>query len=157
MQLTKEEKNTVISFVLVLVSIFAFSSVFLIPTRGRLVQSARLMPYIITITMFLLSFSYFVRCLLKARPGPIKVARAAFAGLCEPAMKAQLLSIAIIALYVFVLVPYIGYYISSVALIMFISLAYVRRIPAWISIVSSVAVTAFFYVVFYMVFRIPLL
>ena len=157
MQLTKEEKNTVVGFVFVVFSILVFYSIFLIPTRGKLAQSARLLPYIVTIIMFLLSLSYFIRSAIKARPGPVKVARAMIAALREPETKNLLLSIGIIALYIFILVPYVGFYISSLALIMFISLVYVRRIPAWISVLSSVFVTAFLYVVFYYLFRIPLL
>ena len=156
MRLTNDEKNTLVTFCCLLVSLGIFLSVFLIPTRGRIVQSARLMPHIVSTMMVLLSLILFVKSLFKARPGPGTLFRAAIAALKDKDYQRTLTAVGLVAFYCFVAIPYISFYISSIALIMAVSLIYVRRVHPLLSIFASFALTGLFYLIFAVVFKMPL-
>jgi hypothetical protein len=156
MRLTPEEKKTITGFCCLIVALFLFFSVFLIPTKGRFIQSARVMPTIVSGVMVLLSFLLFIRSLCQARPTPSLILSAMRKSLSSPGGQNTVLSIALTAFYVFVGVPHIGFYVSSAALIMFIGIYYVRRIHPAASIAASLGITFILYLTFTVLFQMPL-
>ena len=156
MHFSKDEKNTLVSIICLLVAIGIFISAFFIPTRGRFIQSARLMPLIITSLMLVLSILLFIRNVRKACPGPGLIWNVAKSTFSNSENNRVTLSIGICGFYCFIAVPYIGFYISSFTLILLISLFYVRRLNPLLAILASLACTGFFYVVFAVIFRMPL-
>ena len=63
-------------------------------------------------------------------------------------IKNELIGILIVAIYIFLGIPFLGFYISSAILIAFIALFYVRRIKPVVSILIALALTAALYLVF---------
>lgn len=106
--------------------------------------------------MILLASVFLIRSLAQARPSPAKLWGSLKAVLASREWRNIFLSIGIVALYVFVGVPYLGFYLSSIVVMLFISLYYVRRIHPAISILSSAALTGLLYLIFSVVFKIPL-
>jgi len=157
MQLTKEERETVVSFFCLLLGLGIFLSCFLIPSRGNVYQSARLMPLIIAVLLLFLCLVYFLRSLIKARPSPGKV-MASLKNVITASKEWRriFISMGIVVIYVFVGIPLLGYYISSVLLISFIGIFYLRRIHWGISILIGFVLTGFLYLIFSVVFEIPL-
>ena len=156
MHFSKDEKNTLVSIICLVIAIGIFISVFLIPARGRMIQSARLMPLIICSLMLGLSILLFIKNVRKACPGPGLIWGVLKSTFSDKETNQVTLSIVICGFYCFVAVPYIGFYISSFTLILLISLFYVRRLNPILAILTSLACTGFFYVVFAIIFRMPL-
>lgn len=156
MRLSKEDRETLVSFGFLVVSVLLFLSVFLIPSRGKALQSARLLPFIVTGIMILISTIYFITSISRARPSLGKLKGSFVATVTSPEWKRILFAIALVAVYVFVAVPYIGYYISSLALILFVFLFYVRRIKPWVSIAVSFLLTGLLYLIFAVAFKLTL-
>ena len=149
MQMTKQEKESMISVAFLLISLFFFWSCFLINNKGSIMQSARLVPLIVTGVMLLLSVISLIKNIcIGGFPSPAKVAGAVKASVANKQTQGTLLAILIVAIYIFLGIPYLGFYISSFLLIGFITLYFVRRIkPIW-GIVIAVALTAAIYVIF---------
>ena len=64
--MTKEQKESLISLVLLVISVALFCSVFLINGKGSVMQSARLLPFMTTGLMILLSGASLIRNLRRA-------------------------------------------------------------------------------------------
>ena len=158
MQLTKEERETVSSFFCVLLALTFLRLCFLIPSRGNVLQSARLMPLIITILLLFLSVIYFIRSLIKARPSPQKLAASLKNAItASKELKGIFLSISLVAIYIFAGIPLLGYYISSALLISFIGILFLRKRLHWgICLAVGLALTGLLYLIFSVAFRIPL-
>jgi hypothetical protein len=137
--------------VFLLLSIFFFCSCFLINNKGIVMQSARLMPMMITSVMLLLSLVSLIKNIRAGGfPGPAKIWHSIKAGLQSESLQSTLLAILIVAIYIFFGLAYLGFYLSSMLLIGFISLFYVRRIKPYQGILIAVLLTALLYVVFRM-------
>lgn len=149
MQMTKQEKESMVSAAFLLISLFFFGSCFLINNKGSIMQSARLMPLITTGVMLLLSVISLVKNVRAGGfPSPAKIAGSLKASILDPNVQGTFLAIFIVAVYIFLGLPFLGFYLSSLILIGFITLYFVRRIkPIW-GIVIAVALTAAIYLVF---------
>ena len=149
MQITKQEKESLISAAFLLISLFFFGSCFLINNKGSIMQSARLMPMITTGIMLLLSLVSLIKNIRAGGfPSPAKIAGSIKASVLDTKAQGTFLAIFIVAVYIFLGIHFLGFYISSVILIGFITLYYVRRIEPVSGIVIAIAATAVLYVVF---------
>lgn len=157
MRLTQQQRETVISFITVLVTVFLFVSTFFINMDVKFLSSARLMPLLVTSLMLLLSLIYFVRSVSKSGFVSPKTAFGALKeSVKDPTVNSTLKATGIVALYIFVGIRYIGFYISSFLLIAFIALYFVRRIKPLYSILISLALSGLLYLIFRVAFKIYL-
>lgn len=147
--MTKEQKESLISLVLLVISVALFCSVFLINNKGTVMQSARLLPFMTTGLMILLSGAGLIRNLRRGGFPSFSVWTGAVKAWFQDAkIRNELIGIVIVAIYIFLGIPFLGFYISSAILIAFIALFYVRRIKPVFSILIALALTAVLYLVF---------
>lgn len=149
MRMSKQERESLISGVFLLVSVFFFCSCFWINNKGILMQSARLMPLIVTSIMMLLSLIGLVKNVRAGGfPGPAKIVGSIRAAVTDPGFQRTVLAILIVALYIFLALPFLGFYLSSALLIGFIAVYFVRRIKPYWGIAIALALTGALYLVF---------
>lgn len=154
MRLTKEDKEVLIYSVLMLVTLVLFALTFQINQRGSsIMESPRLLPYIVTGCMFLLSISGIIQSLRNnGRPTFAKIKGSFLAAAADGAARQTMLAIVIVAVYILLGIPYLGFYASSALLVLGITLGYVRRIKPYWAVVIAVAVTAGLYLIFAVAF-----
>lgn len=149
MRMTKQEKESVISAVLLLMALFFFASCFLINNKGSIMQSARLMPLITTGIMILLSLTSLLKNIRAGGfPTPQKILGSIRAAVLDSGAQRSLLAILIVAIYIFLGIPFLGFYISSFILVGFITVYFVRRLKPYWGILIALLLTGALYLVF---------
>ena len=156
MSLKKTEKEALVGLSMLLVSIFIISSIFMIRDRSTMLLSPRLVPLIVAVFMILISLIYFLKNSVKGLPS----AKTWFESVKECMKKSENRSIVwgilTVAVYIFLGLPLIGYYISSAVLVTFILIYFVRKTHLIISILSGIAISIGLYVLFGVVLHLPL-
>lgn len=149
MQMSKQEKESVISAVLLLIALFFFVPCFWINDKGSIMQSARLMPFIVTGLMILLSLISLIKNVRAGGfPSPGKIVGSIRAAALDSGAQRSLLAILIVAIYIFLGIPFLGFYISSFLLVGFITVYFVRRIKPYWGILIALLLTGALYLVF---------
>ena len=151
MRLSKEERETLVSAIVLLISLFFFFSVFWIPHR-EILQSPRLMPHIITSIMVLLSIVYFIRSARQGVPNPAKIAGSFKGVLASSQWRNIFVSIAMISLFIFLGIPFLGFYISSFIFMSVVIIYFLRSLHFLLSILISLCLTAALYGIFQVAF-----
>ena len=152
MRLTKEDKEVLIYSVLMLVTLILFALIFQINQRGSSIMES-LLPYIVTGCMFLLSMTGIIQSLRNnGRPTLGKIKGSLLAAAADKTVRQTTLAIAIVAVYIVLGIPYLGFYVSSALLVLGITLGYVRRIKPYWAVLIAVAVTAILYLIFAVAF-----
>lgn len=157
MRLGKEDKEVLVFSGFLVVTVFLLISIFSINQRGKsIVESPRLLPMIVVGCMFLICGVGLTRS-LRAHGG-LRLPRSAVAAACaaDPQVRRILLSMLIVAVYVFVGIPFIGFYLSSFLLICGITLFYVRSIKPVYAVLVSLALTGLLYLIFSVAFNLRL-
>lgn len=151
----KKDNDLVLYIAFFLITVFLFFLTLQINDRGKtFVEDPKLLPFIVEGCMALISVVGIIGCLLKERPFSIsQIKDSLFIGLREN--KTILLAIAIVGIYI-ASVFIIGFYISSFVLICSITIAYVRRIKFYWSILIAAGLTILLYLVFAVGFKIQL-
>lgn len=158
MRLTKEDKDVLVYSVLMIVTIVLFALTLQIKQRGSsIMESPRLLPYITEGCMFLLSAAGIIQSLYKkGRPTPAKIKGSLQAAIADKAVRQTALAIAIVAVYILLGIPYLGFYLSSGLLVLGVTLGYVRRIKLPWAILIALAVTGMLYLIFSVAFGLRL-
>ncbi len=154
MRLTKEDKDVLIYSVLMIITIVLFVLTLQIKERGAsLMESPRLLPYITEGFMFLLSAGGIIQSLRKnGRPTPAKIKGSFQATVADKEVRQTVLAIAIVAVYILLGIPYLGFYLSSGLLVFGITVGYVRHIKPYWAIPIALAVTGVLYLIFAVAF-----
>lgn len=141
---------------MLIISLFFFFSVFLIRDKGEITISPRLMPLIVTSFMVVISLGYFIKYAIKGFPKITDIRESLSNHFKNSDNKSAIWSIIIVSIYIFIGIPIIGFYISSVCLISFIIIRYVRKPhPIW-AILISIAASGVFYLLFGIVLHLSL-
>ena len=158
MRLGKEDKEVLVFPGFLVVTVFLLISIFSINQRGKsIVESPRLLPMIVVGCMFLICGGGLTRSLrAHGRPTLAKVGGSLRACAADPQVRRILLSMLIVAVYVFVGIPFIGFYLSSFLLICGITLFYVRSIKPVYAVLVSLALTGLLYLIFFVAFNLRL-
>lgn len=107
--------------------------------------------------MALLSVSGILQSLRqKGRPTPAKILASVKACATDQNVRSTLLAILIAGTYIFLGIPYLGFYISSFLLICGITIGYVRSIRFYWAIPIAVALTGILYLIFAVAFNLRL-
>lgn len=154
MRLTKEDKEVLIYSVLMLVTLALFALTFQIKPRGSTaMESPRLLPFIVEGCMFFLSVAGIVQSVLNnGRPTPAKIKASFLATVADAQTRRTALAIGIVAVYILLGIPYLGFYVSSGLLVLGVTLGYVRRIKPWWAVLIALAVTGVLYLIFAVAF-----
>jgi len=149
MQMNKQEKESVISAVLLLISLFFFVSCFSINNKGTIMQSARLLPVITCCMMILISSASLIKNVRTAGfPAPAKIWGSIKASVQDPKAQQTLFTILVVSIYIFLGIPFLGFYISSFILMAFIVVYCVRRIKPLYGILIALGLTLALYLLF---------
>jgi len=156
MSIKNNEKETLIGLGMLLISVFFFISVFFITDKGDIFISPRLVPFIVTSFMILLSLLYFIKHAVKGFPKFSDFKETISLCFKKTDFKSTFWSIVIVAIYIFIGIPIIGFYVSSVGLISFILIKYSRKPhPAW-AVLISIITSGVFYLIFGMILHLSL-
>ncbi len=146
-------KELITGIVCLAVSCLILASCFLINGKGTWMQSARLMPVIVSGVMILISTCMIIRAAKKGGAKELGSYCASFGnGIKSEEFKRNISAILIVAVYIFLGIPFLGFYISSFILISAIMLIFVRRVKPVFGVLTAVLLT----VVLYLVFKIGL-
>ena len=158
MRLTQEDKNVLVYSVLMLITLALFALTFSINPRGSsIMESPRLMPFIVEGCMLLLSAAGIVKSVKNSgRLSLGKIKGSFLAAVADKEVRRIALAIGIVAVYVLLGIPYLGFYASSGLLILGITLGYLKSIKPWWAMLIAVGITALLYLIFAVAFGIRL-
>ncbi len=128
-----------------------------LPMRGDVIESPGIFPGLMSGVLLVLGLCYAVRSL--RRGGRIKLAALAAGALplvTAPDNRSLLLGILFPALYVFVAIPLIGFYISSALFMTVMFYAYVKPWRRWAFLPLSLGITACLYLIFDRLFQLQI-
>ncbi len=148
MRLKKEERETVVSIGMLIVSIFLFASCFFIRDVGTGLGSPRLMPYIVTGLMILISVVMTIRNVMKGIPSFSALSSSLKDIFVNEEWIHIFQAIAIVAVYVLAGIPLLGFYPSSFIVMLFCTLCYVKGIGKVKAVIISAVLTVILYLVF---------
>jgi hypothetical protein len=133
----------------VILAIFVFGASLMMPMRGDFIESPAIFPGLMSVVLFTFGVAYALRSL--SRGGRIKPGqpfRSAVLLLTSEQNRLTLLGIFFPAIYVFVAIPLMGFYISSALFMTIMFYAYVKRWRRWVFLPMSVGVTLVLYLIF---------
>lgn len=156
MKLREEERETVVSFGMLAVSLILFFSVFAIRNRGDVFGSPRLVPFIVTGMMILLSLISLIKNARKAIPTPKSLWSSLKEVTTDSAWRKIFITIAVVAIYILLGIKFIGYYISSFVVILLCTLLLVKNMKWWKALIVSICLTALLYLLFAVLLGLPI-
>lgn len=150
MQLKKEERETVVSIGMLVLSLFLFASCFSIRESAPGLGSPRLMPYIVTGLMIIISIVMTVRSLIRSK-GLVPVSKLV-SSLKDVLGNKEWIhifqAIGIVLVYIALGIPFLGFYPSSFIVMLFCTICYVKGISKIKAVIYSAILTVILYLVF---------
>jgi hypothetical protein len=128
-----------------------------LPMRGDFIESPAIFPGLMSVIVLLLGGAYAARSLARGgRIRPVAIARAVVPLATSTENRSLLLGMLFPAIYVFVAIPLVGFYISSAAFMAVMFYAYVKRWRRWVFLPVSLAITACLYLIFDRLFQLQI-
>lgn len=156
MKSTDRNHETSVALLLVALGMYASIMSFNIAIRTPLLISARIFPAIISVLFTLIAVGHFIG--LYAGGGRVSPAMW-YAGVktvfLHPERRRVLATILLLAVYIFLGLPFFGFFRSSIVFMLFVLLLFVRR-NRLISIMYSFAYVGVLFLIFVRFFRIPI-
>jgi len=155
--LTKDDKELILSSILVVFGLYITYLSLNIDIKSDFVESAAIFPLIISVSFTLFSSIYFIKSLKSGGKLNIQeIKKSLISVYKEPYNQQVFLAVVLVAVYIFIGVRYLGFYISSFIFMSVIMIKFVRRVKIIISLLSSLLVTVVIYLIFSELFRIPI-
>ncbi len=155
--MSKHDKDFLIACFVVAMAIFIFSASMMMPMRGDLIESPAVFPGLMSVILFILGVAYAVRSL--SRGGRIKLDelfRSFVPLFTSKESRPIILGILFPAIYAFVAIPLIGFYISSALFMTIMFYAYVKRWRRWFFLPVSIGITVCLYLIFNKLFMLQI-
>ena len=155
--MSRDDKDLLIACFVIALAIFTFYASVTMPTPREFIESPGLFPGLMAIVLFIFGLSYFIRSILRGgRIRLIQLGRSVI-----PFLKAQenrpiLLGILFPAVYVFLAIPLIGFYISSGLFMLIMFYLYVKRWRKGLFLPVSIGITVALYLIFSMLFQLQI-
>lgn len=155
--MTKDDKELILSSILVVFGLYITYLSLNIDIKSDFVESAAIFPLIISVSFTLFSSIYFIKSLKSGGKLNIQeIKKSLISVYKEPYNQQVFLAVVLVAVYIFIGVRYLGFYISSFIFMSVIMIKFVRRVKIIISLLSSLLVTVVIYLIFSELFRIPI-
>jgi len=154
---SKHDQDLLIACFIVLLAIFVFWISMTMPMRGDFIESPGIFPGLMSTLLFILGVAYTIRSL--ARGGRIKFGKtfqSIIPLLTSEQNRPLVLGILFPAIYVFVGIPLIGFYISSGLFMTIMFYAYVKKWRRWFFLPVSFGITACLYLIFNKLFMLQI-
>jgi hypothetical protein len=155
--MSKADRDLLIACFVLALAVFSFYVSAAMETPRELIESPGIFPGLMSIILFIFGAAYFVRSIL--RGGRIRLTH--LGGSIIPFFKSPearpfLLGILFPAIYVFIAIPLIGFYISSALFMGVMFYLYVKRWRRWILLPVSIGITVTLYFVFTVFFQLQI-
>jgi hypothetical protein len=147
--MSQHNRDFFISCFVILLAVFLLWSSLTLEMRGDFIESPGIFPGLMSGVLFILGIAYAVRSFKKG--GRIhfgQVFRSVVPLFASKQTRPVLLGILFPAIYVFIAIPLIGFYISSALFMVIMFYAYVTRWRRWFFLPVSIGVTACLYLIF---------
>jgi hypothetical protein len=155
--MSRHDRDLPIACFVIILALFIFWLSMTMPRRGDFIESPGIFPGLMSFVLFILGVSYAIRSL--SRGGRIRLGK--LFGSVIPLFTSKenrpvILGILFPAVYVFVAIPLIGFYISSVLFMTIMFYAYVKRWRRWFFLPVSIGVTLGLYLIFNKLFMVQI-
>lgn len=156
-EMSQHDRDFAIACLVIILALFIFWTSMTMPMRGDFIESPGIFPGLMSLILFIFGASYAIRSL--SRGGRIKLGK--LFGSVVPLFTSKenrpvILGILFPAVYVFLAIPLIGFYISSVLFMTIMFYAYVKRWRRWFFLPVSVGVTLGLYLIFNKLFMVQI-
>ena len=155
--MSQHDRDFFIACFVVILAIFIFSVSMMMPMRGDLIESPAVFPGLMSVVLFIFGMAYAIRSL--SRGGRIKLGhlfRSTIPLFTSKRNRPIILGILFPAVYAFVAIPLIGFYISSVLFMTVMFYAYVKRWRRWFFLPVSIGITVCLYLIFNKLFMLQI-
>jgi hypothetical protein len=154
---SKHDRDFLVACFVILLAILVFWSSMTMPMRGDLIESPAIFPGLMSVTLFLFGVLYAARS--SARGGRIKLSdlcRSVVPLFASHQTRPLVLGVLFPAVYVFVAVPLIGFYISSALFMTLMFYVYVKPWRRWFFLTVSIGITVCLYLIFNKLFMLQI-
>jgi hypothetical protein len=156
-KMPQHDRDFLIACFVVILAIFIFSVSTMMPMRGDLIESPAVFPGLMSVILFIFGMAYAIRSL--SRGGRIKLGhlfRSTIPLFTSKRNRPTILGIVFPAVYAFVAIPLIGFYISSALFMTVMFYAYVKRWRRWFFLPVSIGITVCLYLIFNKLFMLQI-
>jgi len=155
--MSKHDKDLFVACFVVALAIFFFSASVTMPRRGDVIESPGIFPGLMSVVLFVFGAAYAIRTI--RRGGSLRLVQLGRSVI--PFLKSQenrpiLLGFLFPAIYVFIGIPLIGFYISSVLFMAVMFYLYVKRWRRWFFLPVSIGITVALYLIFSQLFMLQI-
>ena len=151
--MTQHDRDVLLACLVVLLAVFTFWLSMTMPMRGDFIESPGIFPGLMSAILFIFGLVYAIRSV--SRGGRLRLAPHIFSVM--PLLRSEgarplVLGTLFPAIYVFLGIPLIGFYVSSALFMAIMFYAYVRGWRRWFFLPVSIGVTIGLYLIFNKVF-----
>jgi hypothetical protein len=155
--MSPQDRDLLISFLVVILAIFVFGTSMMMPMRGDFIESPGIFPGFMSVVLSIFGVAYVIRSLSRGgRIKPGQLFRSVGLLFTSEQNRSTLLGVFFPAIYVFFAIPLIGFYISSGLFMAIMFYAYVKRGQRWLFLFLSVGVTVCLYLIFNKLFMLQI-
>jgi len=155
--MSKHDKDFLVACFVVALAVFIFWTCTRMPMRGDLIESPAAFPGLMSVVLFIFGVAYAIRSL--RRGGRIKLGQlfcSAIPLFTSKETRSIILGTLFPAVYAFVAIPLIGFYISSALFMAIMFYAYVKRWRRWFFLPVSIGITICLYLIFNRLFMLQI-
>jgi len=155
--MSKHDRDFLVACFVVALAIFIFWTSTRMPMRGDLIESPAAFPGLMSVVLFIFGVAYAIRSL--NRGGRIKLNQlfcSVLPLLTSKETRPVILGTLFPAVYVFIAIPLIGFYISSALFMAIMFYAYVKRWRRWFFLPVSIGITICLYLIFNKLFMLQI-
>jgi len=155
--MSQHDRDLFIACFVVILAIFIFSVSMMMPMRGDLIESPAVFPGLMSVILFIFGIAYAIRSL--SRGGRIKLGhlfRSTIPLFTSKENRPIILGIVFPAVYAFVAIPLIGFFVSSALFMTVMFYAYVKRWRRWFFLPVSIGITVCLYLIFNKLFMLQI-
>ena len=155
--MSKADKDILVACFVLALAVFSFYVSASMETPRELIESPGIFPGLMSIILFIFGVAYFLRSIL--RGGRIRLTnlgRSVIPFFKSHENRPPLIGILFPAVYVFIAIPLIGFYISSALFMGVMFYLYVKRWRRWILLPVSIGITVTLYLVFTLFFQLQI-
>jgi hypothetical protein len=155
--MSKHDRDFLIACFLVALALFIFWSSTTMPMRGDLIESPAIFPGLMSVILFIFGIAYAIRSLI--RGGRLKLGqlfRSVVPLFTSKENRSTILGILFPAIYAFIAIPLIGFYLSSALFMTVMFYAYVKRWRRWLFLPVSIGITICLYLIFNKLFMLQI-
>jgi hypothetical protein len=155
--MSRHDRDFLIACFVVALALFIFWSSTTMPMRGDLIESPAIFPGLMSVILFIFGIAYAIRSLI--RGGRLKLGqlfRSVVPLFTSKENRSTILGILFPAIYAFIAIPLIGFYLSSALFMTVMFYAYVKRWRRWLFLPVSIGITICLYLIFNKLFMLQI-